>query len=76
MDTSNITLEYLRVRYAALGFQLNDDDLAAILPGVQAVFEGSQYLAKLLEAEDEPATLFRPELMQGHTIFDGDQNDQ
>ncbi|GEM_PF-2834650 len=65
MDTSKITLEYLRDYYAALGFPLTDDDLAAILPGVQAVYDGAQYLAELLTAKDEPATAFRPDFTQG-----------
>ncbi|MSQ14777.1 MAG: hypothetical protein EXR50_02810 [Dehalococcoidia bacterium] len=71
MNTSYITLEYIRAYYAALGFQLDDDELAAILPGVKAVFEGSQYLAELLGAGDEPATVFRPERIQDRAALDG-----
>ncbi len=64
MDTE-ITIDYLRDHYAALGFTLSDDDLTVILPGVQAVYDGARYLAELLAAEDEPATAFRPDFTQG-----------
>lgn len=64
MEAFKLTPEYIRAYYSALGFELNDEDLAAILPGVQAVYDGAQYLAEMLTAEDEPATVFLSELTQ------------
>ncbi len=64
VEASKLTPEFVKAYYSALGFHLDDDDLAAVLPGVQAVYDGAQYLAEMLTAEDEPATVFLSELTQ------------
>lgn len=53
-----ITIEYLQDLYRNAGLSPSDEELQALVPVVQAFYEGAPQVEEILQREDEPWVTF------------------
>jgi hypothetical protein len=53
-----ITVEFLRNLYRYAGLAPSDEELKALLPVVQAFYDGAPQVEEIFQREDEPWTAF------------------
>ena len=54
-----VTLEFLKELYGRAGLSPSQEELQALLPVVQAFYDGAPAVEAILRAEDEPAAIFQ-----------------